>query len=34
VVERLAALDANTLTPLDALRILDDLARAARGGGV
>ncbi|MBI3791449.1 MAG: DNA mismatch repair protein MutS, partial [Gemmatimonadetes bacterium] len=33
VVERLAALDANTLTPLDALRLLDELARAARGSG-
>jgi DNA mismatch repair protein MutS len=34
VVERLAALDANTVTPLEALRLLDELARAARGGGV
>ncbi len=34
LVERLAALDANTVTPLEALRLLDELARAARGGGV
>ena len=33
VVERLASLDANTVTPLEALRLLDELARAARGGG-
>ncbi len=34
VVERLAAIDANAVTPLDALRLLDELARAARGSGV
>ncbi len=29
-VERLKRLDANQLTPLDALRVLDELARLAR----
>ena len=33
LVARLAALDANTVTPLEALRLLDELARAAKGGG-
>ncbi len=34
LLERLAALDANTVTPLEALRLLDELSRAARGSGV
>ena len=33
LVEQLKAVDANTLTPLDALRLLDTLARSAREGG-
>jgi hypothetical protein len=32
VVARLRELDANQLTPLDALRLLDELARLAREG--
>jgi DNA mismatch repair protein MutS len=32
VVERLKGVDANQLTPLDALRLLDELARLAREG--
>jgi DNA mismatch repair protein MutS len=31
VVERLRALDANQLTPMDALRVLDELSQQARG---
>jgi hypothetical protein len=31
-VTRLKALDANQMTPLEALRVLDELARLAREG--